>query len=183
MNFKYHFFYISMCFVLVVALLYSLNKNSQVEPIIECTTDTLFIQKTDTLIEYRPLYVERKVTDTLYIETKGDSVLSLPIIQKHYNKPQSYDLWVSGVEPLSLDSCKVYNKTEYKAIMNTITQTVVEKKPRIYVLGGLNAFSGTLRPNMNISLTTKEKWLYGLGIGLDENNKVYYGGKIGYRIF
>lgn len=180
---KYLLFIITICFVLVGTLFYSLNKNCKVEPIKECTTDTLFIYRTDTIIEYRPLYVEKRVVDTMYIECKGDSLISLPIVQKHYNKPQLYDLWISGIEPLNVDSVNVYNKTEYRTVTNTITQTIVDEKPRFYVSAGLNAFSGTLRPNMNISLSSKRKWLYSLEIGLDKDNDVYYGGKVAYRIF
>lgn len=184
MKLKSHFIYITICFVLVVALLYSLNgSNVIVEQTTKCTTDTFFIFKTDTLIEYRPLWKERTIVDTFYIENKSDSLIALPIAQKRYHKQKSYDLWISGIEPLSMDSIKIYEKTEYKTITNTITNTIVENKPRIYVLCGLNAVSGTFMPNMNISLATKKKWLYSLEIGLNENNSIYYGGKIGYRIF
>ena len=165
MNLKYHFSYILVCIVLVMALVWSLNKDSQVEPITECVTDTLLITRVDTIVEYRTKYVDKKVVDTIY------------------SKKGVYDLWISGVEPLNLDSTKIYQQVQTKVVTNTITNTIVDNKAHIYVLGGLCAFSGTLRPNVNISLSTKNKWLYGLEIGLDENNKVYYGAKIGKMIF
>lgn len=183
MNIKQHLSYLSICLVLVIALLWSLNRNCKVEPTTECVTDTLFITRVDTLIEYRTKYLDRKVVDTLYVETNDNPILSLPIVQKHYSKTNVYDLWISGVEPLNLDSTKIYQEIQTKVITNNVTNTVIDKKPRLYVIAGINAISGTLRPNVNISLTTKEKWLYGLEIGLNEYDKVYYGAKIGYKIF
>lgn len=183
MNLKYHFSYILVCIVLVMALVWSLNKDCQVESITECVTDTLLITRVDTIVEYQTKYVDKKVVDTIYIETNNEPVLSLPVVQKQYSQKGVYDLWISGVEPLNLDSTKIYQQVQTKVITNTITNTIVDNKAHLYVSGGLNAFSGTLRPNVDISLSTKNKWLYGLEIGLDENSKVYYGAKIGKRIF
>jgi len=53
------------------------------------------------------------VHDTVAVE--------VPITSKHYGN-ENYDAWVSGFEP-SLDSIKVYQKTEY------ITETVTRSKP------------------------------------------------------
>ena len=182
MKLKYHFLYILMCIVLAFALAWSLNRNCNVESIIECKTDTLVFEKIDTIVEYNTIYKDRKVIDTIYIETKTNDILTLPVVQKRYSNPNVLDLWISGVEPLNVDSFKTYNTTQYKVITNTVTNVAMERKPKFYVSGGLNAFSRTFSPNMNISLTTKEKWLFSLEIGLDANSKVYYGGKAGIRI-
>lgn len=180
---KRHFFYILICSVLVIALAWSLNRNCKVEPITECITDTLFITRVDTLVEYRTKYIDKKVVDTLYVETNGKKALSFPIVQKQYSKKGLFDLWISGIEPLTLDSTKIYQQVQTKVVTNTITNTIVDDKQHLYFSGGLNAFSGTFKPNLNISLSTKKKWLYSLEIGLDEHNKVYYGAKIGCKIF
>ena len=51
-----------------------------------------------------------------------DSVaVEVPITSKHYQSPE-YDAWVSGFEP-SLDSIKVYQRTEY------ITERITLSKP------------------------------------------------------
>lgn len=168
--------------MLVIALAWSLNRDCKVEPITKCETDTIFITKVDTIVEYKTRYIQKRTVDTLYMETMGDSLISLPVVQKHYNKESVYDLWVSGVEPLSLDSAKVYTKTEYQTVTNTITNTIEDNKPHLYVSGGFNAFSGTLRPNVNISLSANKKWLYGLEIGLDKDYNTYYGVKVGCKI-
>lgn len=74
-------------------------------------TRYLPVQSTDTVDRY----VVERVTDTVAVQ--------VPITSKHYGSEQ-YDAWVSGFEP-SLDSIKVYQKTEY--ITETITKT--RRKP------------------------------------------------------
>lgn len=69
--------------------------------------------------QYKWLTKVEHSTDTLLMR---DSVLvEVPIESRHYNAPE-YDAWVSGYEP-SLDSIKVYQKTEY------ITETITRHKP------------------------------------------------------
>lgn len=183
MKLKYHFFYILVCIVLVMALLWSFNKNSKVEPITKCITDTFLITKVDTIVKYKTKYVDKKVVDTLYIETNNNPVLSLPIVQKQYSQKGLFDLWISGIEPLTLDSTKIYQQVQTKVITNTITNTIIDDKTHLFISGGINAFSGTLTPNIDISLSAKRKWLYSLEIGLDDKHKVYYGIKVGKKIF
>lgn len=165
-----------------MALLWSLNRDCKVETITECVTDTLISVRVDTIIEYRTMYVEREVIDTLYVETGGASIYPLPIVQKHFSKEGVYDLWVSGVEPLNVDSSKVYSRVETNTVYKTITTTIDDNKHKLYVAAGLNAFSGFLKPNVGVLLSKDNNWLYGLEIGLDANDKVYYGGKIIYKI-
>jgi hypothetical protein len=97
--------------------------------------DTLRI--TDTIPQYfpKPVEVERVKYVTRFMpvvrtDTVNNDVLSfihdtvaveVPITSKHYGSDQ-YDAWVSGFEP-SLDSIKVYQRTEY------ITERVTLSKP------------------------------------------------------
>ena len=97
--------------------------------------DTLRI--TDTIPQYfpKPVEVERVKYVTRFMpvvrtDTVNNDVLSfihdtvaveVPITSKHYGSDQ-YDAWVSGFEP-SLDSIKVYQRTEY------ITERVTISKP------------------------------------------------------
>ena len=97
--------------------------------------DTLRI--TDTIPQYfpKPVEVERVKYVTRFMpvvrtDTVNNDVLSfihdtvaveVPITSKHYGNEQ-YDAWVSGFEP-SLDSIKVYQRTEY------ITERVTISKP------------------------------------------------------
>lgn len=69
--------------------------------------------------QYKWLTRVEHSTDTLH---QLDSVLvEVPIESRHYHEAE-FDAWVSGYEP-SLDSIKVYQKTEY------ITERVVVSKP------------------------------------------------------
>ena len=56
-----------------------------------------------------------------YADTSKMIAVEVPITSKHYGNDQ-YDAWVSGFEP-SLDSIKVYQRTEY------ITERVTVSKP------------------------------------------------------
>ena len=106
------------------------------QPIVESVTrDTVTI--TDTVIQYapKPVSVEKvrteykwlpvvrtdTVTRTDYIAYHDTALVEVPITSKHYGC-KDYDAWVSGYEP-SLDSIKVYQRTEY------ITERVTISKP------------------------------------------------------
>lgn len=93
----------------------------------------------DTIPQYfpKPVKVERLKyvtrfmpvvrTDTIYHFANASNMMhdtvavEVPITSKHYQSPE-YDAWVSGFEP-SLDSIKVYQRTEY------ITERVTLSKP------------------------------------------------------
>jgi hypothetical protein len=69
------------------------------------------------------------------VKIPQDPVLAeVPIESKHYHAGE-YDAWVSGYEP-SLDSIKVYQRTEY------ITERVTISKPpnkwELDLIGGIN---------------------------------------------
>lgn len=147
-------------------------------------TDTLYMDVThyDTIYRDNVAYKWRTVKDTVYIRgVSGDSVAA-EVVSKEYAEDSIYKLWVSGVEPLTLDSIEVYRKTTERTI--TVTNTVREEdnRMRVFVFGGFNAYYGTLRPNVGISLEPTRKLAIGAEIGLDCNDKVYYGVKIGYNI-
>ena len=89
---------------------------------------------------------------------------------------------MSGVEPLALDSIEVYSKTTERTVTVTNTIREYDNKMRVFVFGGINAFGGTFRPNVGISLEPTRKFAIGAEIGLDCNDKVYYGVKVGYNI-
>lgn len=134
-------------------------------PVIESVTrDT--VTRIDTVFQYfpKPVEVERirteykwltKVaTDTVTDYTVlHDSVLvEVPIESKHYNAPE-YDAWVSGYQP-SLDSIRVYQKTEY------ITERVVISKPP-------NRFTVGLQGGYGYGFKSKQWEPYvGIGVGI-----------------
>ena len=147
-------------------------------------TDTLIIDVThyDTIWRDNIAYKWRTVKDTVYVSgVEGDSIKAA-VVSKEYAEDSLYRLWVSGVEPLMLDSIEVYRKTNERTV--TVTNTIKEEdnRLRVFVFGGLNAFYSTLRPSVGISLEPTRKFAVGAEIGLDCNDKVYYGVKIGYNI-
>lgn len=168
---------------LLAVLIWGLSENTTSTTEYESrTADTLFLYKTDTIIEYRTRYITKRTTDTLYIPIEKDTdTLKLPIVQKQYAKDSVYDLWISGVEPLAMDSLKIYPKTEYRYITNTITREIYPKRTEIYFFGGLSSIYGTLNPKIGISIKTKKEWLISPEIGLYDN-KAMYGLTIGKRI-
>ena len=141
--------------------------------------DTVVV--TDTTIHYYPKPVEVEKVKTEYrwltrVEhlrdtTKMiDSVLvEVPIESRHYHGDE-YDAYISGYKP-SLDSIKVYQKTEY--INTTITKVVKDNK-RFFVdvAGGceylFNNKSAT--PFAELGLTFKpSKWGIGVTGGYHHN--------------
>ena len=147
-------------------------------------TDTLIIDVThyDTIYRDNIAYKWCMVKDTVYVRgVQGDSIKAA-VVSKEYAEDSLYRLWMSGVEPLTLDSIEVYRKTTERTINVTNTIKEEDKRLRVFVFGGLNAFYGTLRPSVGISLEPTRKFAVGAEIGLDCNDKVYYGVKIGYNL-
>ena len=171
-----------MCAVSYTMGKYNARKSGGEKTIIATDTLVMDVIRHDTIYRDNIAYRWRTLRDTVYVKgVKGDSV-SVELVSKEYAEDSLYRLWVSGVEPLTLDSIEVYRKTTERTI--TVTNTVCEedKRMRIFVFGGLNAFYGILRPNVGISLEPTRKLAIGAEIGLDCNDKVYYGFKVGYNI-
>ena len=151
---------------------------------VTASTDTLYMDVThyDTIYRESTAYRLRTVRDTVYVRGVGGDSIKAAVVSKEYAEDSLYRLWVSGVEPLTLDSIEVYRKTTERTV--TVTNTVREEdnRMRVFVFGGFNAHYGTLRPNVGISLEPTRKLAIGAEIGLDCNDNVYYGVKIGYNI-
>ncbi len=138
--------------------------------------DTVVIH--DTITEYDIKYKDRLVQDTIYLYKKEDPFFLL--VQKHFQNIGLYDIWVSGVEPLNVDSVMVYPKIEYRYITQTkITQD--NKGTDLFGVCGFSRFNGIYSSNMGICAVTNKKWLYGAEIGLIDN-KLYVGAKFGFKI-
>lgn len=148
--------------------------------------DTCFIEKIiyDTIFQDTIIYKEKKVTDTIYVETDGDAVISLPVVQKHFGNTNYYDIWISGVEPLNLDSTRIYQKTEYKTETIYQDRIVYQEKEspkfEFYLGGGFYSFSGTFIPKVGISTKVGQRWLISANMGF---SKSVYDIGINYKIF
>ena len=173
--------------IVMCALSYTMGKYDAKKGGVEKTiiaTDTLYMDVThyDTVWRDNIAYKWRTVKDTVYVSgVKGDSIAA-EVVSKEYAEDSLYRLWVSGVEPLTLDSIEVYSKTTERTVTVTNTVRDEDKRIRMFVFGGFNAFCGALRPNVGISLEPTSKLAIGAEIGLDCNDKVYYGIKVGYNL-
>lgn len=138
------------------------RQHEEVEP---ASPDTVYLFKYDTITITKLKYKEKKVIDTLYIETKDSSKIKLPITQKLFSEANLYDIWISGVEPINLDSANVYNKTEYRTVVQYHDRVAYKDEFKIYAGGGFYSFSGNLNPYLGVSIQTKSKWLIEANFG------------------
>ena len=136
--------------------------------------DTVVVFKIDTVVEYVVKYKEKKTIDTVWVEKEGVNV-SLPVVQKFYQNKGIYDLWISGVEPLKIDSISWYKQTGYVNITNVVEDTSY----KVYAGGGLFSFRETLTPYASISLSTPTKWLISANFGLNG----FFGVSVKYKLF
>lgn len=136
------------------------------------STDTVFVTKVDTLELVSPIFVTKKVVDTLIVYVNDSSKVSLPIEQKRYLEPDKYDLYISGVNP-RLDTIRVFNKTEYQTITKTITNTVYPKVWSGYVSANVMSIDTKLAPSVNVMLVSPKKLMLGAGIGIYDNKPIY----------
>ena len=111
--------------------------------VVRYVTKVLPVVRYDTV--HHLIGVDNMIHDTVAVE--------VPITSKHYGAPE-YDAWVSGYEP-SLDSIKVYQRTEY--ITETITKTInARKKPwglGFHVGYGYDFQSKTAAPFVGVGLS------------------------------
>ena len=138
--------------------------------------DTMVIY--DTITEYSIKYKDRLVKDTIYLDKKEDQFFLL--VHKHFQNIGLYDVWVTGVEPLRIDSVRVYPKIEYRYI--TQTRTICDNRGTdLFGVFGFSRFNGIYSSNVGICALTNRKWLYGAEIGLIDN-KWYVGANLGFKI-
>ena len=96
--------------------------------------DTTIVVRYDTIKITKPVYISQKVVDTLLVPItdtlRQNDTLYVPIpkTQRYYAKDSLYQAWVSGYKP-NLDSVKVFPKTIY----TTITNTIYKKPARVTI--------------------------------------------------
>lgn len=140
--------------------------------------DTVVRYETDTITETKVLYKDRLVKDTVYLSKKEEPFLLL--VQKQFQSIGLYDIWVSGVEPLDVDSVKMYPTIEYRYITQTkITHD--DKGIDLFGVFGFSRFNDIYSSNVGVCALTNRKWLYGAEIGFIDN-KWYVGAKLGVKI-
>lgn len=142
--------------------------------VVRYVTKVLPVVRYDTV--HHVIGVDNMIHDTVAVE--------VPITSKHYNAPE-YDAWVSGYEP-SLDSIKVYQRTEY------ITERVTISKPpnkwELDAMAGIdyNVTSQQYRPYAGGELLYKpNRFQFGVQGGIIKADKVepFVGAKMKIRVF
>lgn len=146
---------------------------------VEYKTDTIRETVLDTLVDYYPISKHDTVFECIYIPS--DTILY--IVQKHYSKDSMYDAWISGIEPLSLDSILVPKHIETVTVNNVEIHTVVEQKWNMYVLGGFRGDTMGFSPEVGICISSPKKLSLGLNLGIRHKLGLTYGINIGYKIF
>lgn len=120
----------------------------------------------------KPIYKYKKVIDTLIVYVNDSTNVNLPIEEKYYSETGKYEAWISGVNP-SLDKINVFNKTEYKTVTNTTTNTVYKDAWKGYIGADITTFDGNVIPSVNLLFVTPKNIAFGGGIGIYNNNPVY----------
>ena len=156
----------------------SCNKRTNTIVKTEYVSDTTYTFLLDTIIQKELQCKNVIIRDTIQIYKDT----ALYIVQKEYDSDSLYHVWVSGIEPVNLDSIYVYPRTEYITINSIEKQYVESNKAKYFVSASLNGFSRTFKPSVGIYTIQRGKWLYGAEIGLNQDNKVSYSLKLGYRI-
>lgn len=172
--------------ILAIALFLSMFYGKKVETVEIKTTDTIIIHKIDTIVEYKTRYIKERVVDTVFIQPSQntpDTSQSTPLLitQRHFRKPDLYDLWISGHEP-NLDSIKVYQKTEYQTITNEIKTEIYPKTWKLYAGAGFQSISSSFIPTLGLTLTTPNNWAITANLGY-YNKELFYGAQVQHKIF
>ena len=180
MSNKFHIVYLAIIAVLLVVLGVSLSRPDKVVEVIKHQTDSLVIVKYDTLTITKVLEVEKKIVDTVYVKSEGDST-PIPISEYRFFKPNEYDITARGFN-VTMPSITVFPKTITKTVTNTIEKEVVlESAWNCYLGVGIWAFDREIVPTVNLVIKTPKRWLFGLNIGY-HNKRPIYGGSVNYKI-
>lgn len=173
---KYLWITIFVLLFFVGALLFRGKKTEIIE---KHFTDTITIVKYDTVTITKIKVIKERVVDTMYIEKNGEQI-ALPRQQRHFYEKSLFDAWVSGYDP-KIDSIRIYPKTEYRTITNTVEKERTHRPWSLYAGAQIQAFSSDFIPSVSISLSTPKKWLISAKIGIYEKKPIY-GLELGYKI-
>ena len=172
--------YIILCVLILVILFDAISVFRKPETIINTKIDTLLVTRVDTFVQIKPEYKYKRIIDTLVVYATKDSIIYLPIEQKYYGKPDSYDCWISGINT-NLDSIRVYNKTIDHYITNTITEKIYPRKLDLYMQLGGYMIDKDVVPFIGLDLAIPNGLKVGANVGLFDNKPIY-GINVGYKI-
>jgi hypothetical protein len=177
MNKSFHVLYIVVIIVLVALLFYS---KRQIKVVENRVTDTITKIQVDTIIQYKPKYVVKETTDTIYLPSNGKQEIALEIEQKRYSENGVYDAWISGYKT-RLDSIKTYPRVEYQTITNNITKEIYKSTLDFYPYIGFRRLDDKVGQVIGLTIKMPKKWMYSAEIGVIDN-KMMYGVSLGYKL-
>jgi len=155
----------------------------QYYPVAKDSAVVRYVTKVLPVVKYDTVFREYSATEH-FADTSKMMPVVIPITSKHYNTPE-YDAWVSGYEP-SLDSIKVYQRTEY--ITERVTLSKPPNKWELDAMAGIdyNITSQSYSPYAGGELMYKPNRLQvGIRGGVIKNDKAepFAGAVVRYRIF
>ena len=89
-------------------------------------TDTVTVVRIDTLTLREPVYITRRIVDTIRVVIRQTDTVYLPQEQRRY-EDSLYTAWVSGYRP-RLDSIRLYRSLEVRYIIRERTLTSRSKR-------------------------------------------------------
>lgn len=165
---------------LCVLLLWSLRVDCGEPTVItERHTDTLVVVKHDTTVITR-VKIEKEPADTVYITVRDSILVPIPRQEYTFSEPNMFDFRVRGYMVDFLDA-KVYPKTVFQTITNTVETTIYKDSWNLYFGVGILAFNKEIVPTLNLTLKSPKMWLISLNTGY-YNGSFIYGGQFSYKI-
>lgn len=168
--------------VLGVLLLWSLRVDSGEPTVVEkhITDTTLVIKHDTTVITKVVTKVEKEPADTVYVTVRDSILVPVPRQEYTFSEPDLFDFRVKGFGVEFLDA-KVYPKTVYQTITNTVEKQIYGNSWNCYLGVGIWAFDKEIVPTVNLTLKTPKKWLFSANVGY-YNRSLIYGGQLSYKI-
>lgn len=178
MSNRFHIIYIAVIAALLVVLGVSLSRPDKAVEVIKHKTDSLIVVKHDTLTITKVVEVEKKVVDTVYVKSEGDST-PIPISEYRFFKPNEYDITARGFN-VTMPSITVFPKTITKTVTNTIEKEVAIHKWEIYGGFGIWRFKDEWIPNIGLAAKAPKNLLLAANLGYYDKN-LLYGGTVYYN--
>lgn len=170
MKFKTHIVY---WFIIIIAVSAVRQKESgRYGNIVRNDTDTVLVEKIDTVVLTNIVEKEVVVVDTIYLRPEDNGFAAVPISKYRFKQDGLYDISARGFN-VSLDGVTVFPKVEYRTVTNTITKEVVISKWDFYAGLNLSAFNREMIPSIIMTAKTPQRWLFGASIGLFDGGPIY----------
>ena len=174
---------ITFCLFVIIAIKGRKDKSHEgnVHHIIRDTT-IVTINSPLTITDFK--LVERKVRDTVYIESKDSILVPVPMYDYNFKEEGVYDIDVYGYN-VKLNKVEVYPTTKIVTITQYIERSDDGKKREdwdMYIKGGLEVFNGGCIPNIGLMLKTPKKASFGANIGYF-NGDMTFEIEAGYKLF